>query len=1254
MGGLILKASRGRILALFLPLLLFSLFSGGEPAFAKNSRVEELLDQFQGGDLPARLNAAGQLAEIKDPMTVRTMVGALRDKDVTIRRAAVYVLGAIGDDRAIEALCQALADRQVAVADAAYKAVFSFGPKAKPNLLKMLKNRSQKATWRAARLLAELRNPAGMEQLLEAAKLGSPGEQLEALNSIALFNDRRALEPMGLMLGTNDPALLKKAQKGLTKWHGLDSSIEVGLAKLARQKNTWSLTVNILPFLGQFRDPTVEAFLVESVSHTEAKVRTAALESLGRMGEAHLPLLVKTLESDPEPQVRMTAVWALGQTRAQGAAAPLIRFLRVFPDESAAYVVRALSAIGEPAAPQVRPFLADPDPRLRAVGVRVLGAIHDRESLPAILTAAGEKDRRVRAAAIEALGIMEDGRACPVLIGILGGPDEGLAEMAGESLVHIGSSAVRPLIASQGVPGSLNKDRVADILSQIGEPAIGPLTEAWRSGKGPGRLVAVGALGRIGTEDSRPILEEALMSTGNPPLRAEAARWLGGIGEGAIPALIKALGDADAQVRATAAGSLGAIGDRRAVEPLAAASLRESGETRLSFMEALAKLGGEPAVDSLIAALGASEPSVRSQAASWLGRMDDKKATHPLIGLLRDPEPDVRRSAIEALANLGDEAASGPMLELVATGDPASRRAALEALEHVGNLQAVGPLVKLLADPNLPLRRQALSSLAVIIQEHKGKEAPLSEDEIGILIKFLDSPDGQVVIRASDTLRAAGKKAVPLLLDAARTGSPQMRTEATSILGLIGDKRAVPLLLSHLQAGPNPARQVIIIRALGKIGDTRSVSTLVRLLRSKDSSLRASAAEALGLIGDNKAVGGLMALLYDPVITVVEKTRKALVRLTGDRCPLLTVVSPFPYSEEMLPVLMIFLLLLPYLRRWIPPFERLIKKGSGILSASAWERVQLSISSVLGVFALALFSYSIWCQLTNPGLDAVETQFLPNLFLFALKTFPYFVGGCLISGLVMKYMNKRWLLPRTMAGACAVGAVLPLCSCGVTPLARAMLSMDIPKRTVIAFLVVTPVLNPFVLVLSYGVIGFQYTFLRIFGTFLVAILMGLIVERFVGKEETPDVKNVCGFCKSCVSKDTPQSDSGLINGWKLMVMLHRYIIIGILMGAAMSTYIPMSWVTKYLSSDILGLALAVVIGVPLYLCTGEEVILLKPLMDLGLPLGHAIAFTIAANGICITSVAVLIGVIGKRTTAWVTALFAILPFGLGYLINAFF
>jgi hypothetical protein len=95
-----------------------------------------------------------------------------------------------------------------------------------------------------------------------------------------------------------------------------------------------------------------------------------------------------------------------------------------------------------------------------------------------------------------------------------------------------------------------------------------------------------------------------------------------------------------------------------------------------------------------------------------------------------------------------------------------------------------------------------------------------------------------------------------------------------------------------------------------------------------------------------------------------------------------------------------------------------------------------------------------------------------------------------------------------------------------------------------------------------------------------------------------------------------------------MSYLTPYILIGTILGALITVYLPPWIVGDYLSSNFIGLILASSIGLPLFLCSGEDVLMLEPLMKMGLPMGHAIALTLAGNGICISSIALLLPLFG--------------------------
>jgi hypothetical protein len=86
-----------------------------------------------------------------------------------------------------------------------------------------------------------------------------------------------------------------------------------------------------------------------------------------------------------------------------------------------------------------------------------------------------------------------------------------------------------------------------------------------------------------------------------------------------------------------------------------------------------------------------------------------------------------------------------------------------------------------------------------------------------------------------------------------------------SAIELIGDRSSALSLADQLQAqraweglsGRCYILRVCAAEALGRLGDRRAVSALVRALDDEDDGVRSAAAEALGKIGDKRAIGPL-------------------------------------------------------------------------------------------------------------------------------------------------------------------------------------------------------------------------------------------------------------------------------------------------------------------------------------------------------------------------------------------------------------
>ncbi len=83
---------------------------------------------------------------------------------------------------------------------------------------------------------------------------------------------------------------------------------------------------------------------------------------------------------------------------------------------------------------------------------------------------------------------------------------------------------------------------------------------------------------------------------------------------------------------------------------------------------------------------------------------------------------------------------------------------------------------------------------------------------------------------------------------------PDLLRKAAISLGLLGDKDLVPKLVDMMAEASGVATQSAIARALGFIGDERSIDPLVEMLRNEDLSpgARGFAAVALGIVADKE------------------------------------------------------------------------------------------------------------------------------------------------------------------------------------------------------------------------------------------------------------------------------------------------------------------------------------------------------------------------------------------------------------------
>ena len=88
------------------------------------------------------------------------------------------------------------------------------------------------------------------------------------------------------------------------------------------------------------------------------------------------------------------------------------------------------------------------------------------------------------------------------------------------------------------------------------------------------------------------------------------------------------------------------------------------------------------------------------------------------------------------------------------------------------------------------------------------------------------------------------------------------------------------------------------------------------------------------------------------------------------------------------------------------------------------------------------------------------------------------------------------------------------------------------------------------------------------------------------------------------------------------------------------------------TGEWLSMAVMAAVGVPLYMCNGSDVLLLKPLLAYtDLSDGAAMVFSLTSTAVCISSVAMLLKFLGQRITWVLLVNVIVISLFLGFAIN---
>lgn len=306
------------------------------------------------------------------------------------------------------------------------------------------------------------------------------------------------------------------------------------------------------------------------------------------------------------------------------------------------------------------------------------------------------------------------------------------------------------------------------------------------------------------------------------------------------------------------------------------------------------------------------------------------------------------------------------------------------------------------------------------------------------------------------------------------------------------------------------------------------------------------------------------------------------------------------------------------------------------------------------------------------------THFFEALWQLSIAMAPYILFGLLFAGIlhelvpdsiVTKHLGKDNIT--SVVKSTVFGIPLPVCSCGVIPLATSIKKSGASKGATLSFLISTPITGIDSIMATYGIFGWIFTLYRAVTSMIIAMVAGILTNIFdkdtstssvtetimrVDMESTPTrafstIKPVgadsisalntqdasCGTgTSSCCSTNTDSKKFSFMAAityafGTLLGDIAKPLFWGLLLGALITVAIPENLSALLTEYAWLSYLIVIIIAVPMYVCATASLPIAAGLMLSGVSAGAAFVFLSAGPATNTVTIGVVKKMLGTKS-----------------------
>jgi len=282
-------------------------------------------------------------------------------------------------------------------------------------------------------------------------------------------------------------------------------------------------------------------------------------------------------------------------------------------------------------------------------------------------------------------------------------------------------------------------------------------------------------------------------------------------------------------------------------------------------------------------------------------------------------------------------------------------------------------------------------------------------------------------------------------------------------------------------------------------------------------------------------------------------------------------------------------------------------------------------------------------------------DFIESISALFIEIAPYLILGFIISGVLYIFTSKEMIsnnvgTPGFMSSfkASILGVPMPLCSCGVIPVAASMYKRGASKGATLSFLISTPQTGIDSILITLNQMGVQFAIIRP----IIALITGVIGGLFGDWGGNKDYQTKAQI------KHTHQSKT-IIDGLKYaFITLPKDLINpfmkGLIISGIIAVLLPEGFFIKNNLTGITGMIIIALASVPMYVCATASVpIAMSLIIQGGLEPGAAFVFLMAGPATNAATISVIMNSLGKKIVYIYVSVIFVSAIISGLIINAY-